>query len=179
MDSRLLETINTLIKISFSKLALKFVAVGVACLVLAEAILYLLVDYLRIDSLIAGAAAIEISVVANFIINDVWTFRENRSSGGFFMRMLKFHLTRVASIAVNYGTYSLLVVFLGVNHLVAYFVATVLAFSINFLTSVAWVWRGVLGGYTQAPQEKAAFSTINTSASPYPSVLKPRITSER
>ncbi|MCS7145281.1 MAG: GtrA family protein [Nitrososphaerota archaeon] len=151
MASRLLKTINNVVRLGTSKLALKFVLVGIICLLLAEAILYLLVDVWGVNSLVAGAVSIEISVVANFIINDVWTFRESRSSDGFFTRMLKFHITRVASIAVNYGIYSLLVALLGVNHLLAYFVATVVAFSINFLTSVVWVWRGVLSGQQGVP----------------------------
>ncbi|MEM0482804.1 MAG: GtrA family protein [Nitrososphaerota archaeon] len=152
MPSGLLRTVYAVIRIGTSKLALKFVLVGVACLALAEAILYLLVDVWRVNSLVAGAASIEISVVANFIINDAWTFKENRSSDGFFARMLKFHITRVASIAVNFGIYSILVALIGVNHLVAYFVATFVAFSINFLTSIIWVWRGTLDSYAGAPR---------------------------
>jgi dolichol-phosphate mannosyltransferase len=174
MPSGLRRTVYAVIRIGTSKLAMKFVLVGVACLALAEAILYLLVDVWGVNSLVAGAASIEISVVANFMINDAWTFRENRSSDGFFARMLKFHVTRVASIAVNFGIYSMLVALLGVNHLVAYFVATFVAFSINFLTSVVWVWRGTLDSYTGTPQGKAAFSTSSTSDSLNPRTLRPR-----
>lgn len=174
MASGILETINRVIRLGTSKLALKFVLVGIACLVLAEAVLYLLVDVGGVNSLLAGAISIEISVVANFVINDFWTFRDSRSSDGFFARMLKFHVTRVVSIAVNYGIYTVLVVVFGVNHLVAYFLATVVAFSINFLTSVIWVWRGVLDSGAVAPHGKAAFSTVAISDSVKPRALSPR-----
>ncbi len=167
-------TITAIIRIGVSPLALKFVLVGVACLLLAEAILYLLVDVLGSNALLAGALSIEISVVANFMMNDYWTFRGQRSSDGFFTRMIKFHLTRVLSIAVNFGVYGFLVTFIGVNHLLAYFLATVLAFSINFLTSVVWVWRGVLGDYMGSAQRSAALSTIAISDSLYPRFLRPR-----
>lgn len=179
MPSSVRSKISVVLRLGVSPLALKFVAVGVTCLLLAEAILYLLVDVLGTDSLVAGAIAVEISVIANFVINDFWTFREQRSSSGFFVRMLKFHLTRVFSIAVNFGTYGFLVAFTSINHLVAYFLATVLAFSINFLTSVFWIWRGVLKDTLNSSQGKAAFSTSATSASPYPSVLRPRSMRER
>ncbi|GBC70973.1 hypothetical protein HRbin02_00748 [Candidatus Calditenuaceae archaeon HR02] len=179
MPSGLLRIVYAVIRIGTSKLALKFVLVGFACLALAEAILYLLVDVWGVNSLVAGAASIEISVVANFIINDLWTFRENRSSDGFLVRMLKFHVTRVASIAVNFGTYSMLVVLLSINHLVAYFVATFVAFSINFLTSVVWVWRGTLDSYAGTAQGKAAFSTCSKSDSLNPRALRPRSMRER
>ncbi len=165
MVSSVRQLLRVIVKVSLSATALKFVAVGVLCLLLAEALLYLLVDWVGVDQLWSGAVAVEVSVVANFVINDSWTFRNDRPPGGFFSRMLKFHLTRIFSIALNLGAYSFMVSVLAVNYLLSYFIATVLAFSVNFLTSVLWIWRGSIDRVTGQSFERPASSREASSAS--------------
>jgi dolichol-phosphate mannosyltransferase len=163
MPRELAGLFQALIRVSLSTTAVKFVVVGVACLLLAEAVLYILVESVRLGSLLSGAIAVEASVIANFVINDFWTFRQSRGSNGFFVRMLKFHLTRLLSIALNFGAYSFMVAVLGINYLVSYFVATLLAFVVNFATSVLWIWRGSLERAPRQGMDRPASSRAASS----------------
>jgi len=138
-----LGVLGQVVRLGASRLGLKFVTVGIVGLAVAEGVLYFLADVLRLDKLVAGASSLEVSVIANFMLNDVWTFRERRFGDGFLARMLKFHVSRAASVALNFAVYSLLIVVVGLNHLVSYLIGVVAAFSLNFLTSVVWIWRGV------------------------------------
>jgi len=89
--------------------SIQFVFVGVSCLIFAEAVLYLFVDILRLNSIIAVIVATELSVLLNFYINDNWTFRKSKNmSGSFMSRLIKFHVSRIASILVNIGLFALL-----------------------------------------------------------------------
>ncbi len=165
MVSSLRQLLRVLVRVSISATAVRFVAVGVLCLLLAEALLYLLVDWVGVDQLWSGAISVEVSVVANFVINDSWTFRRDRPPGGFFSRMLKFHLTRIFSIALNLVAYSFMVSVLDLNYLLSYFIATVLAFSVNYLTSVLWIWKGSIDRVTGQSLERPASSRKASSAS--------------
>ncbi|MCS7117801.1 MAG: GtrA family protein [Thaumarchaeota archaeon] len=120
----------------------RFVAVGVATLVLAEGLMFGMVDLLGVESLLSAIVVTELVLVVNFFINDRWTFRSHTNPNNrFSARLLKFHVSRLGSIAVNLATfYTLNKVFL-VHYLVAYFLAVVVAFAFNLLTSFFWVWR--------------------------------------
>ncbi|MCS7095150.1 MAG: GtrA family protein [Thaumarchaeota archaeon] len=120
----------------------RFVAVGVATLILAEALMFGMVDLLGAESFLSAVIVTELVLVTNFFINDRWTFKTyNDPSNRFSARLLKFHVSRLGSIAVNLATfYTLNKVFL-VHYLVAYFLAVVVAFTFNLITSFVWVWR--------------------------------------
>lgn len=134
--------ILAIIKAGFSLTSIQFVVVGVSCLVFAEAVLYLLIDIFHIYDIIAVIVATELSVLLNFYINDNWTFRRLRNSGGGFMtRLIKFHVSRIASILVNIGLFALLNNIFLIHYLLSYFLAALVAFAINFITSIIWVWN--------------------------------------
>ncbi|MCS7127500.1 MAG: GtrA family protein [Thaumarchaeota archaeon] len=137
----------------------RFVTVGVATLVLAEAMMFGMVDLLGAESFLSAALVTEVTLVANFLINDRWTFGAGGDpNNGFAARLLKFHASRVGSIAVNLATFYLLNKVLLVNHLVAYFLAVVVAFSVNLLTSFVWVWKVRPGDYKGAEGPEKGFS---------------------
>ncbi len=134
--------ILVIIKAGFSLTSIQFIIVGVSCLVFAEAILYLLIDMFHVYDIIAVIVATELSVLLNFYINDNWTFRRLKNSGGGFMiRLIKFHVSRIASILVNIGLFALLNNIFLIHYLLSYFLAALVAFTINFITSIIWVWR--------------------------------------
>ncbi len=120
----------------------RFVAVGVATLLLAEALLYVSVDLLRFDSFLSAVAVTEVTLLANFALNDVFVFGDEGKRGNPLPRRLfKYHASRVVSIVVNLAVFYALNRVLLVNHLLAYFVAVMVAFGVNLLTSFVWVWR--------------------------------------
>ncbi len=120
----------------------KFVAAGVSTLFLAEALMFVSVDLLRFDSFVSAIAVTEVTLLANFFLNDLFVFGDDGRRGNPLpARLLKYHASRALSIAVNLTVFYALNKVLLVNHLLAYFVAVVVAFGVNLLTSFAWVWR--------------------------------------
>ena len=104
--------------------------------------------------------AIELSVLFNFILNDVWTFRDRRA-GSFVRRLLKFHVSSFSGGVVQYiVTIGLLIVFLGFSNIseiisfiffshvetqsmflaVINFIGILSGFIIRYLTSLRYVW---------------------------------------
>ena len=120
----------------------KFVAVGVSTLILAEALMFVSVDLFRFDSFLSAVVVTEVTLLANFALNDAFVFGADGKRGNpLHHRLLKYHASRALSIAVNLAVFYVLNKVLLVNHLLAYFVAVVVAFGVNLLTSFVWVWR--------------------------------------
>ncbi len=140
--NRIKNLIIFIIKSGLSLTSIQFVVVGISCLIFAEAVLYILIDFLRSNEIVAVVGATELSVLLNFYINDNWTFRKSKNLGGSFMsRLVKFHVSRIASILVNIGLFALFTEVFFMHYLISYFFAALVAFAINFITSILWVWR--------------------------------------
>jgi putative flippase GtrA len=90
----------------FSTRFLKFLAVGASGVFVNLGALALLADALGIQVNLASALAIEISINSNFVINEVWTFRDCREPGrGLFKRLLQFHIVSIIGAMVQWTVF--------------------------------------------------------------------------
>jgi dolichol-phosphate mannosyltransferase len=87
----------------------------------------------------SSAASVEASVLSNFVLNDLWTFRDRRT-GKTATRLALFHLSRLAGAAANVAAVALLTV-LGVDPLAANAAGILLGLAVNYYTSDRVVWR--------------------------------------
>jgi dolichol-phosphate mannosyltransferase len=62
---------------------------------------------------IAYGISVEISILTNFLLNDLWTFRDRRDAASWATRLWRFHLISLVGFAINWG------VFAGLNLLLA------------------------------------------------------------
>ncbi len=101
--------------------------------------------------------AIELSIIFNFILNDIWTFKDRRV-GSFIKRLLKFHVSSASGGIVQYITVILLLVaFLHFSNIpeilffpytkaqslslvIINFIGIVSGFAVRFITSLKYVW---------------------------------------
>jgi putative flippase GtrA len=104
--------------------------------------------------------AIELSIIFNFMLNDVWTFKDRRV-GSFIKRLLKFHVSSVSGGIVQYITVILLLVaflhFSNASEILLFlffsdikaqslflvlinFIGIVSGFAVRFVTSLKYVW---------------------------------------
>ena len=109
--------------------------------------------------------AIELSIIFNFILNDIWTFKDRRV-GSFIKRLVKFHASSFSGGIVQYAIVILLLVsFLHFSNgseillflffsdvkaqslslAVINFIGIVSGFAVRFVTSLKYVW-GVHNG---------------------------------
>jgi len=104
--------------------------------------------------------AIELSIIFNFILNDIWTFKD-RKAGSFIKRLLKFHVSSFSGGIVQYAIVILLLVsFLHFSNIpeillflffsdvkaqslflvIINFIGIVSGFAVRFVTSLKYVW---------------------------------------
>lgn len=115
-----------------------FSLVGGFVFLLGMALLALQVELLHIDKYIAGATTTAISLQINFLLNKYLNWRERKGALG--TQWLRFHATRLGMALANQALYSLLV-FLGINYLVATILCTALSTAVNYIGSDKFVFK--------------------------------------
>lgn len=118
---------------------LKFALVGASGILVNEGILYLSLS-MGLSEAIAGLIAIEASILSNFTLNDLWTFRSRRK-GSILWRLVKYHASVALGAVIMYSTYMALIFLLGLNPYASMFVGIILGFLANYLLSEIIVWR--------------------------------------
>ncbi|MDT7872290.1 GtrA family protein [Stygiolobus sp. CP8521M] len=137
---------------------IKYAIVGGLGTVVNEGVLLLLKPVLPIA--VSLALAIEFSILFNFLLNDVWTFKKERV-GSFLNRMVKFHVSSLVGGVVQYVvvivlillilpygnlTSILFLLFFSSVHLssiylaIMNFIGVVAGFGVRFVLSIKYVW---------------------------------------
>ena len=80
---------------------LRFGVVGISGIIVNEGLLALFHKILLWPVGIAGALAIELSILSNFLLNNYWTWRTARDKS-FLIRLLRYHSVAIISGLVNY-----------------------------------------------------------------------------
>ncbi|MEE2755618.1 MAG: GtrA family protein [Myxococcota bacterium] len=88
----------------FTASFLKFCTVGASGVVVNLGMLALL-RQLDTRSSFASAIAIFISIITNFIMNELWTFRDRRTTSGMVMRALRFQLVSLVGALVQWTVF--------------------------------------------------------------------------
>jgi len=138
---------------------LKFAIVGGLGTLMNELVFLSTTKFLSIS--ISLALAIEISIVFNFMLNDVWTFKDKRK-GNIWKRLLKFHMSSASGGIIQYivvisiivimfhfnNASEILAILFSTSYLklkslvlgIINFVGIISGFIVRFITSVKWVW---------------------------------------
>ena len=122
---------------------IKFLLVGASGVVVNLGAQFVFKDLVNITLPIAVAAAIEISIVSNFLLNDKFTFRDRLSAGesNIFARLLKFNGVSLVGAGVQYAITLVLAITIGLHHLPSALVGIVVATMINYLVNNWWTWK--------------------------------------
>ena len=65
-------------------------------------LLFILTRFLSVRLEIASAIAIEVSILSNFFLNNLWTFKKRKTHVPFWSRLLRYHLVTGLAGIVNY-----------------------------------------------------------------------------
>lgn len=127
------------------KRVFKFGIVGLSGIVVNLGILFLFVEFFAVNKDLASPIAIEISILNNFIWNDLWTFGsvENQKVSSRWHRLIAFNIVSVGGAAINYAIFLVLTSWFAVYYLVAQLIGILIAFVWNFLVNrrVTWTRR--------------------------------------
>ncbi len=110
---------------------------------------------------LAYAFSVEMSILTNFLFNDLWTFSDLRQQVPFRRRLLMFHGVSLVGFGINQGVFSTLnwmldsggLVFFGpvalpvvgtvnIDDLAAGCIGIGIAMFWNFFANLVWTWKG-------------------------------------
>ncbi len=95
------------IRLKGSATLVKFLTVGLSGVAVNLGAFSVLL-HLGINKYLASPIAIEISILSNFLFNNVWTFRKRQTKRGVVMKGLYFNIVSILSLAISYTTFALL-----------------------------------------------------------------------
>ncbi|UWZ52922.1 GtrA family protein [Dactylosporangium aurantiacum] len=118
----------------------RFSLVGAGGVVVNNATLVVLHGGLGLPLLPATVAAVELALVTNYVLHELWTFRQGRRGSRLSLqRFAYFSLAGLAALPVNVVAVQLLVA-LGMHYLPANLIGIVAGFAVNFAVSSKWIW---------------------------------------
>ncbi len=122
---------------------LKFCVVGTTGFSVNLGFFWLLTRIAHVYDLVALIIALEISVLSNFALNDLWTFRDKRTGGlkALVVRAVKFNMVSSGAVAIYYAVYTPLTRLLGVYDLLALLCAVFVGLVWNFGVNFLWTWK--------------------------------------
>lgn len=117
---------------------IKFNVVGLTGVFMNESVLILLTTW-GVFYLYSSAVAIELSILSNFFLNDVWTFRDRRS-GHLLVRLSKFNGLMVAGLGTNLAIIYAATTYFGVHYALSNLIGISAAFLLRYALSVRYTW---------------------------------------
>ncbi len=122
---------------------IKFCIVGASGTGVNLGFLALFVEVAGLTEILAVALSYEISIISNFILNELWTFSDRRTPGlnSFVIRGLKFNLVSLVGWGINMAAFTICFKVIGINYIVSEVIAIAFAMLWNFFSNVTWTWR--------------------------------------
>jgi dolichol-phosphate mannosyltransferase len=129
------------LKTDFLRLT-KFSVVGVIGAVINTWFLWLFTDVAGLYYLYSALIAIEIAIILQFLMNDRWTFKEQKTTHveQFVKRIIKSNIWRSGGLAVNIGVLYFLTEYMDIYYLLSNIVGIICAFLLNYLFESRLTW---------------------------------------
>ena len=119
---------------------IKFALVGVTNTFLHLAILYILVEYFSVYYVLASFIAFLVAVTNSFILNTIWTFKQDiKYKVGF--RYSKFFIISTIAAVVNLSLLYAITEFFGVWYIFSQLIATFFSLIVNFVGNKFWTFK--------------------------------------
>jgi dolichol-phosphate mannosyltransferase len=118
---------------------LKFGVVGASGIVINLWMLYTLIEIFSVSPMVAVVFSIETSIITNFILNDLWTFKKMHNST-FIRRVCSFHVISAVGAIVNIAIFAMLT-YVGIWYILAEVVGILCAFALNFILNRFYTWK--------------------------------------
>ena len=122
---------------------LKFCLVGLSGVAVNLGLLWILTEQVSLFYLLSACVSIEASIISNCVLNDLFTFRDQRRKGfrKFLGRLIRFNAVSVVGVGINLGTLWLLTSAAGLYYIISNLVGITLATLWNYLVNRRWTWN--------------------------------------
>lgn len=125
----------------FHRRILKFSMVGAIGVMVNTCTLYVLTDFFQILYMISSIFAIEISILSNFFLNNIWTWKD-RKKKSLPQRIFQYHISvGIVAILANWLLLILLTELLGLYYLFSNLVGIGVGTLANFVINDLWTFR--------------------------------------
>jgi dolichol-phosphate mannosyltransferase len=122
---------------------IKFCLVGASGTLVYLGLLSLFTEVFGLFYIISAAISYETSIITNFTLNDIWTFRDRRSPGmkSILYRGLKFNLVSIGGLGIHMAILWFFTEVVGLFYLISAIFAIAGAMLWNFTVNTLWTWR--------------------------------------
>ena len=123
---------------------IKFSIVGGSGVIVNMGLLYLLTEFAHLYYMISSLIAIEVSIICNFVLNDLWTWsdRKHQTGSGYLGRMMKYNISgATASILGNFITLTILTEGFGLYYMASNFIGIGVGVLVNYFLNDRWTYK--------------------------------------
>lgn len=119
----------------------RYALVGGSGVLVNTGILYLLVEIAGLPHLLAAAISSEVSILTNFALNEVWTFRDARHGSHPFRRAVQYNVVALGGMVITLAVLFALTTWLGMHYLIANLIAIGAATLSNYALNMKFTWN--------------------------------------
>ncbi|MGD9488623.1 MAG: GtrA family protein [Calditrichaceae bacterium] len=121
---------------------LKFSIVGSSGVLVNMFVLYALTEYFKIYYMVSSIIAIELSILANFTLNEAWTWADRKKSGN-YSRIVRYHLSvGIAAVLANGVLLVVLTEIFDIYYLISNLIGIAAGMLLNFVINDLWTFAG-------------------------------------
>ena len=121
---------------------LKFGVVGASGVIVNMGGLYVFKEFAGIPYFFASLIAIELSILSNFTINLLWTWRDRAGEGTLWTKILRYHIGAGATAFLgNYLVLIALTELLGMHYMVSNLIGIAVGTLSNYIINDLWTFR--------------------------------------
>ena len=122
---------------------IKFCLVGGTGVVVNLASYIFFTRYFEMSAYLGSALAIELSILSNFLLNDIWTFGQSSNKNYFFKRLCMFHIVSALGGLLNYGLFYLFMSFLHLSDILSQFLGIFGGVLVNYNLNALYTWKKI------------------------------------
>jgi dolichol-phosphate mannosyltransferase len=120
---------------------LKFSVVGISGVGVNMGVLYFLTEHVHIPYLISSIIAIEISIITNFLLNDLWTWKD-RIKKKYIYRIIQYHISvGITAVFVNWLLLLILTEVFGLYYLLSNLIGIAMGTFANYIINDVWTFK--------------------------------------
>lgn len=119
----------------------KFITVGFMGIFVNMFFLWLFKSVISFPLWLAGIIAIELSIICNFIFNDLWTFKNRKTASNIYSRLKRYHISVFVGIIINYVLLISLTRYLGLHYMLSNLIGIAFSTLSNYFFSSRWAWK--------------------------------------
>ncbi|WP_162458710.1 GtrA family protein [Desulfosarcina ovata] len=89
----------------------------------------------------SSPVAIETSIISNFSLNHLWTFKKRHNEQRLIKKLTNFHIVAGIAGLSNYAVFLLLINYFGLYDIIANLTGIAFGTLINYFCNSLWTWR--------------------------------------